>query len=159
VPENQWREAHILVLFSTFKNLSDVMHAGRNKKVVIEQLKSHVQENVYETLKLFWKELFPKDPAFMNMDELDVHNKNLLISDLDSYYQDIVTDISNHEKAKILLLETEIDEITVSTQKKQMAELFGKVDAYHNFDFIGHGFAYAKAKECFDFLKKKLSIF
>lgn len=159
VAKEDWENAHIIVLFSAFKNLKDIMKMSRNVDHVVNSLQLELQKQVYTTLEKFWKQLFRTDDFdFIKSKQIENADRQLLINDLEVYYGDIVSSIPVRKNAKVLLYETQFDEIMVHPQKNNIRSLFGKLHYYKSLDLIGHAFPFSHAKTCYDDLNGVLKI-
>lgn len=159
VSPSDWYNAHVVVLFSTFNNLKDIMKGGRKVETVVTSLQAEIKNRAYYTLELFWDAMYKADEKLVNIDDFEIRDKELLSGDLDAYYQNLVNSVPIKPKAKVLLYETEYDEISNFTQLQQMKKLFGKVHYYKRFEIVGHAYPFTHAKECFEDLNSHLSIF
>ncbi len=159
VSRADWQNAHVIVLFSTFNNLKEIISKKRTVDHVVEKLKEEIEHKPYHTLELFWNELFKSGEKIVNMSDFDIHDKNLLETDLNAYYNNLADFIPIHGKTKVLLYETDYDDISNFSQAEVMKKLFGRLDYFKKFNFIGHAFPYNKAKECYDDLESHLKIF
>lgn len=159
VSDENWSKADLIVLFSAFNNLKDIMLPNRQLDHVVTQLQDQIKDQVYKTMKLFWEELFRSDEPVITIDEVDVQDKKLLISDLDAYYENLVDKVSVNKSAKVILYETQYDDLATHTQLREMKRLFGRINYHHMFDFVGHGFPFTRAMECKNDLNKHVNIF
>ncbi len=158
VSKENWEKAHAVVLFSTFKYLEDIMSGGRRVAQVVNQLKALIGKKVYSTIEAFWKELFKDNPEHKSVDDYNIHDKDILINDLNAYFRNMIEHAPVQEKALIILLETRYDEISNFSQKHEMEGLFGKVDLHRSFEFVGHGFPFTHARECYDVIRDKIKV-
>lgn len=158
VPQSEWANAHLIVLFSAFNNLKEIMKKSRTVDHVVKQLQQEIEHQPYKTMQLFWDEMFTNSEKVVDIDNFEIHNKSLLINDLNAYYNDLVKSIKINHKAKVLLYESELDELSVFTQAKTMKDLFGRLDYFKKFDYVGHAYPFSHAKECYEDLKSHLKI-
>lgn len=155
VSEENWQKAHIIVLYSAFKNLKDIMLNTRQVDKVLQKLKSEITNQVYRTLGMFWDSMFNhENHDFVQIDEFEIRDRQLLLDDLEVYYDDIIQSVPFNKKARILLYETEFDNIDTQSQKEAIKNLFGKLDYYKCFDIRGHGFPFSHPAECYNDLKQ-----
>lgn len=159
VSKENWKNAHLIVLFSTFNEFENVITKGRNAEHIIETMKGQIDRHVYFTMDLFWEELFKSDDSFLKVDDYDIRDRDLLKNDLDSYMDKLVKKVPVNSRAKILLYETDYDDIMNHTQARSMKDVFGRLDYYHCFDILGHGYPFTHAEDCYKDLSDHLSIF
>ena len=159
VSKRDWQLAHFIVLFSTFRHLKDIIAIGKNPDHVISTLQKQIKDRPEYTLDLFWDELFSADKDFRNGENYRINNEQLLVDDLDVYHDDIVTKPEIRKTAKVILLETETENITNYPQHITMKELFGRLDLYKRFELIGHGFPFYNADVCYKYLSEHVKIF
>lgn len=159
VTTENWKKAHLIVLFSTFNDFQDVITKGRDAEHVIEVMKGQIDRHAYFTMDLFWEEMFKSGEHVVMIDDVEIRDRELLKSDLDSYMRKMIKKAPVNPRVKVILYETEYDDIMNHTQVKAMKEVFGKLDYYHCFDIVGHGFPFTHAEDCFKDLSEHLSIF
>lgn len=159
VSQSDWRMADFIVLFSTFRHLKDIIAVGKNPEHIITALKREIKKRPEYTIDLFWEELFKADQDFRKGENYVIENKELLTDDLDVYHANIVIKPTIKKGAKVILLETEMENITNYPQDRAMKDLFGKLDLYKRFELVGHGFPFYNADVCFDYLSEHLKIF
>lgn len=159
VSKADWKNAHLVVLFSTFNNLKEIISKKRTVDHIIEKLQEEISIHSYKTLELFWDEMFKTGEKVVNIDDFDIHDKNLLINDLNAYYQNLVNFIPLGNNTKVMLYETEYDEISNFSQANVMKKLFGKLNYHKNFNFLGHAYPFNHAKECYEDLSSHIHIF
>lgn len=103
----------------------------------MEKLQEQIEHKAYQTLELFWDAMFKTGEKVVNMDDFDIHNKDLLVEDLNSYYQNLVVNIPNKPNTKVILYESKYDELSNFSQVNVMKRLFGRLDYYKSFNFVG----------------------
>lgn len=159
VSEIDWKNAHLIVLFSTFNNLKEIMSKTRTVEHVVTQLQKEIENRPNYTLDLFWKSIFKGGKELANISDFEVQNRKLLIKDLDMYYHNLVESVPIKEHAKVVLYESEYDEISVFSQKNGMKELFGKLNYYKQMKLVGHGYPFNHAERCYKDLASHIHIF
>ena len=159
VSKADWQNAHLIVLFSAFNNLKEIISRKNTVDHVVQKLQEQIEHKPYHTLELFWDEMFKSGEKIVNMSEFDIHDKDLLENDLNAYYQNLVDFIPIRDKAKVILYETEYDKISNFSQAQVMKKLFGRLDYFKTFNFMGHAYPFNKAKECYHDLESHLKIF
>ncbi|RNC79373.1 MAG: hypothetical protein ED557_14920 [Balneola sp.] len=159
VSKADWKNAHLIVLFSTFNNLKEIMSKSRTVDHVVQQLQEDIDHKPYHTLDLFWKAMFKSGEKMITMDDYDIRDKELLKNDLEAYYHNLVSNVPIKANAKVILYETQYDDISIFSQVEQMKSLFGRLNYYHSFDIVGHAFPFSHAEKCYEELAGHLDIF
>ena len=159
VSQSDWANAHVIVLFSAFNNLKEVMSKNRKLDYVIHTLQDEIKKSPNYTLDLLWETMFKSGEQVADTERFRIRDHQLLINDLETYYHNLVQSVPIKEKAKVLLYETEFDDLAVFSQVRQMKQLFGRLSYYKQFDFVGHGFPFNRAEACFKDMAEHLKIF
>lgn len=159
VSKADWQNAHLIVMFSTFNNLKEIMSKKLAVDHVVPKLQTEIKKHAYYTLELFWEAMFKSGEKVVNMEDFDIKNKELLINDLDVYYHNLVKDVPIKKTAKVVLYESNYDEISNFSQAQAIKKLFGRLDYYKSLDYLGHAYPFNHAKQCYDDLENKLKIF
>lgn len=154
-----WKNAHLIVLFSTFNNLKEIMSKKRSVEHVVTHLQQEIEHRPNYTLDLFWKSLFKGGDSIALIQDFTIRHQELLIEDLNAYYQNLVNSIAIKDRTKVMLYESEFDELSAFPQAEAMKKLFGKLNYHKRLNVVGHAYPFNRSKLCYDDLSSHVHIF
>ena len=71
VSKADWQNAHLIVLFSTFNNLKEVISRKNTVDHVVQKLQEQIEHKPYHTLELFWNEMFKSGEKIVDMSDFE----------------------------------------------------------------------------------------